>query len=143
MLRGIDEWNGQVFRVSRDRRRSLAPARGLRIVNRPAAHSHLASAHLRVSATRPVPRSNVGRTSAMSAESKILAPLYVHRQREESSGRRRGNVVFLALGICPITMHDRKERSQYYACLLRMLAPRIPSSGWPIGDTTTRQINDI
>lgn len=121
MLRGIDEWNGQVFRVSRDRRRSLAWA-GLRIVNRPAAHSHLASAHLRTSATRPGPRYNVGHTSAMSPESKILAPLYVHRQREESSGRR-GNVAFLALGICTITMHDRKERSQYDACsvcLLRM-----------------------
>src|SRR6266851_8920428 len=123
MLRGIDEWNGQVFRVSRDRRRSLAWA-GLRIVNRPAAHSHLASAHLHASATRPGPRYNVGHTSAMSPESKILAPLYVHRQREESSGRR-GNFAFLALGICTITMHDRKERSQYDACLFA------PNECWP------------
>jgi len=95
--------------------RSLAPARGLRIVNRPAAHSHLA--HLRASTTRPGPRYNVGRTSAMSAESKILAPLYVHRQREESSGRR-GNVVFLALGICTITVahYARKGRNMTHVC---------------------------
>ena len=117
MLRGIDEWNGQVFRVSRDRRRSLAPARGLRIVNRPAAHSHLASAHLRASATRPCPGLMLDVHPRCRRRARSLH-LYMYTAKEKSqAAAAEGMLYFWHWGfVQSLCMIERKGRNITHVC---------------------------